>query len=66
MSDENEWEVVVPPLQAREADDKVRQWKKGQEDKGLTVRPEDVRRDQIHQGRGMGCVIRYLVRKKTV
>jgi len=66
MSDENDWKVIVPPLPEQEAEKKFRQWKKEQEDKGMRVRPEDVRRDLINQGRGQGCVIRYLVRTITV
>ena len=62
MSEKSEWEVVVPPLPKDEAEQKFRQWKKDQEDKGVKVHPEDVRRDQIFKGPGKGCLVRYLVK----
>jgi hypothetical protein len=65
MGDPSEWEVVVPPSPEREAERKFQIWSEGQKQKGVLLRPEDVRRDQLFQGSGEGCVIRYLVRKKA-
>jgi hypothetical protein len=65
-SPEDEWEVIVPPLPQEEAEKRFEQWKRDQQGKRLTLRPEDVRMDRIHQGPQQGCVVRFLIRKRSV
>jgi len=59
----DEWQEVVPPLPEAEAEQRFRQWKKLQEEQGRKIRPEQVRRDLVHQGPGQGCVVRFLFQK---
>jgi hypothetical protein len=63
MSNHGDWETIVPALPAAEAEKRFSEWKLERERKGLTIPPEDVRRDQILAGPGEGCLVRYLVRK---
>lgn len=60
-----EWQVIVPPMPASEAEKSLEEWKRTQENRGWTVRLDDVRRDHLCSGGDQPALIRFVVRRDT-